>query len=265
MASINKFEIRKERFGDLLEKLQDLSQISDTVKIRFEAGSMMAYSLVSSDTAALCLKVYFLATEDYLSGFPGERCHDFVMYPAPKSVKSLRFFAESERIRVDMSHRPSHEDEAVMHVRSMSVHTPAAKGDRLRISLVGAELSKIRDLKKSALESRMDPARSTWGFELTQGDLATVKRLAGINGEDRTVSISVVGGLVYFSEEGRWNLQVAQSDRPDKRVTFAKKYLSHFDTRPEKLQVNMFESFILVSTGDSRLLLSFETDFTNED
>jgi hypothetical protein len=70
---------------------------------------------------------------------------------------------------------------------------------------------------------------------------------------------------VYLGEEGRWRLQVAETQQGDSKLTFAKKYLSHFDQDADAVSLGIFETFILVSSGDSRLLLSFETDFTNDD
>ncbi len=257
-------EISTASFKDLLDKLQDLSQISDTIKLKFDRDHLMAYSLVASDSAVLCLKAYFLDTSDYLSGFEQEECHDLVVAAAPRFVKNLRFFEGASTIRAELSAKPSYEDESVKHVRALSVNTPAKKGDRLRVNLVGAELSKIRDLNRAALEARMAPEKSIWSFDLTQEDLTSVRKLANINSEDRTITISTEQGMVYVGEEGKWRLQVAETTHKDTRITFAKKYLSHFDQDSDPVRVGIFESFILVSTDQSRLLLSFETDFSTD-
>jgi hypothetical protein len=265
MSTRSKFEFRADAFKGFVDRLQDLSQISDTVKLKFDGRHMLAYSLVASDTAVLCLKAFFMTTPDYLSGFESELCHDLVIPSAPRFVKNLRFFEGPGPIRSEMTHKPAYDNESVMHVRSIGLSTPAKKGDRLRINMVGGELSKIRDLDRSALEKRMSPDRSMWSFLMSRDDLASVRRLASINSDERTITISVEDGVVYLGEEGRWRLQVAETQQRDSKLTFAKKYLSHFDQDADEVSLGIFETFILVSAGDSRLLLSFETDFTNDD
>lgn len=263
MSTRAKFELRTDTFKAFVDRLQDLSQISDTVKLKFDGRHLMAYSLVASDTAVLCLKAYFMSTVDYLSGFDSDMCHDLVIPSAPRFVKNLRFFDGPGPIRAEITHRPAYDNDSVMHVRSLGLSTPARKGDRLRINLVGAELSKIRDLNRETLEARMSPDRSIWSFRMSKADLSDVRRLASINSEERTITISVDDGVVYLGEEGRWRLQVAETAQGGTKLTFAKKYLSHFDQDADEVVLGVFETFILVSSGDSRLLLSFETDFTD--
>jgi hypothetical protein len=265
MSTKAKFELRPDTFKGFADRLQELSQLSDTIKIKFDGRHLLAYSLVASDSAVLCLKAFFMATPDYFTGFDSDLCHDLVITSAPRFVKNLRFFEGPGPIRAEISYKPAYDNESVMHVRSIGINTPAKRGDRLRINVVGAELSKIRDLNRETLEARMSPDRSIWSFGISRDDLASVRRLASINSEDRTITISVDDGVVYLGEEGRWRLQVAETAQGSSKITFAKKYLSHFDQDAEEVNLGIFETFILVTSGDSRLLLSFETDFANDD
>lgn len=45
-----------EMFSDFVDKLQDLTNISDTVKLKIDKDYIMAYSMLSNDVAVLCLK-----------------------------------------------------------------------------------------------------------------------------------------------------------------------------------------------------------------
>lgn len=263
MSTKNKFSLRSDNFGGLVARLQDLAHLSDTVKLKFDSDHLLAYSVVANDAAVLCLKAYFLPTADYLDGFRADGLHDLVIAAAPRFVKNLRFFDGCETVRAEMQARPSHEDPSVMHVRSLALSTPAARGDRLRVNLVGAELSKIRDLRREVLAARMDPAKSKWSFSMSGEDLASVRRLSTINSEEKTITLAVDHGCVYVGEDGKWRLQVAETDQADTRLTFAKKHLAHIDQSAAAVEVAVFETFILVAAADSRLLLSFETDFSN--
>ena len=258
------FEFRKENFEDFVSKMQDLSQISDSIKIKFDKEWILAYSLVANDSAVLCLKSYFLETEKYFKDFENDNSFDIVISSSSKFVKNIKFFEDFTKIKVDLVFKPSYEDKNTMHIRAITLSTPAAKGDRLKITVVGAELSKIRDLNKSALEVRMNPKMSKWGFNLDSNDLGSIKKMSNINSEDKTISIQVEKSLVYFNEDGKWNLQVSDCEYKDTKVTFNKKYLSNISLDKKIIEFKIFETFILISDDDSKLLLSFETDFTDD-
>jgi hypothetical protein len=239
MSTKSKFEIRTDRFKELVDKLQDLSQISDTVKLKFDHNNLMAYSLVASDSAVLCLKAYFMSTVDHLAGFDREGMHDLVIASAPRFVKNMRFFEGMDRITGEITFKPSFEDDSVMHVRSISVSTPAKKGDRLKVNTIGAELSKIRDLSRESLLARMSPEKSLWSFVMTADDLLRVRKLSNVNSEERTITITVESGVVYLGEEGRWRIQVAETEHTDTKLTFAKRHLAHIDQDFDHIEVSL--------------------------
>ena len=258
------FEFEKEAFSDFVAKMQDLAQISDVIKLKFDEESILAYSLVANDVAVLCLKSYFLDTKKYFKSFESDCSFDLVISSSSKFVKNMKFFEDFSKIKASITYKASYENKEVMHIRAITLSTPAAKGDRLKITVVGSELSRIRDLNKTILESRMNPKMSIWGFSLDTLDLSSIKKMSNINSEDKTLSIQVENGLVYFVEDGKWNLQVSETNYKDTKVTFNKKYLSNINAEKKILDFKVFETFILISDDESRLLLSFETDFTDD-
>lgn len=260
-----KIEFKKEYFAEFVSKIQDLSQISDIIKVKFERDHILAYSLVASDVAVLCLKSYILETSKYLTGFKDEHEFDLVISSSSKFVKNLRFFDDFDIIRCEMIYKPSYENPEIMHIRALNLSTPAIKGDRLRITFIGAELSKIRELNRQILEKRMDPKMSKWNFKLVNNDLLSIKKMSNINSDDKVLSILIEKNLVYFTEDGKWNLQIGECSYKDTKIIFNKKYLSNINSEAKEVDFKIFETFILISDSDSRLLLSFETDFTTDD
>lgn len=164
-----------------------------------------------------------------------------------------------------MIYKPSYENPEIMHIRALNLSTPAIKGDRLRITFIGAELSKIRELNRQILEKRMDPKMSKWNFKLVNNDLLSIKKMSNINSDDKVLSILIEKNLVYFTEDGKWNLQIGECSYKDTKIIFNKKYLSNINSEAKEVDFKIFETFILISDSDSRLLLSFETDFTTDD
>lgn len=260
-----KFQFNKEYFSDFVDKMQDLAQISDVIKLKINKEFILAYSLVANDVAVLCLKSYLLETNQYIKGLNNDLNYDLVVSPSSKFVKNIKFFEDFSVINGEFNFKSSYEDESIMHIRAINISTPASKGDRLKITLIGSELSKIRDLNKNTLDARMNPKLSKWGFVLNQEDLASIKKMCAINSDDKTINIIVDDSIVYFSEEGKWNLQVSDAEFKNVKITFNKKYLSNINTDEKKIDFKIFETFILISDEHSKLLLSFETDFSTED
>lgn len=259
-----KFQFNKEYYSEFVNKLQDLSHISDVIKLKIDSDFILAYSLVASESAVLCLKSYNLETNKYFIGWNSEQTFDFVISSSSKFCKNLKFFESFDVIKAEFHYKPSYEDKDIMHIRALLLTTPAVKGDRLKITLVGSELSRIRDINRSILAARLNPKLTKWLFKLNPDDLATIKRMSNINSDDRIISINVSEGLVYFSEDGKWDIQVGESETKNTKVTFAKKYLSNIVTETGEIDVKIYETFILVSDKDSSLLLSFETDFNSD-
>lgn len=249
-----------ENFSNLVDRLQDLSSISDVLKIKIDKENILAYSILSNDVSVLCLKSYSLKTIDYISNFNTDDLFDFVIVSASKFVKNLKFFNTDIPIKLDLSFKPSHENESVMHVRSSLFYN-----GKLKISWIGGELSKIKDIKKSNLDDRLNPAKSKWSFKISKGDFVDIKKLCNINSDDKILSVVVNDGKVFVMEEYKWEIEVDEIQNKSTKITFNKKYLSNINDDIDHIEFSIFETFILVRDDDSNLMLSFETDFTTED
>lgn len=250
-----------EMFSDFVDKLQDLTNISDTVKLKIDKDYIMAYSMLSNDVAVLCLKNYLLKTSSYIDNFDTEETFDYIITGAPKFVKNLKFFNSELPIEMDINYKPSHENPEIMHIRSSRF-----SNGKLKISCVGGELSKIRDISKAKIESILNIKNSKWGFKINKSDFSDIKKLSNINSEDKILNVIVDKGIVSVTEEYKWELEVDKlKDEKSTKITFNKKYLSNINGEREFIDFNVFETFILVRDENSNLMLSFETDFNTED
>jgi hypothetical protein len=135
----------------------------------------------------------------------------------------------------------------------------------LKISTIGGEEYRIRDLTKTLLNAKLNPKLSKWSFEVSQEDFTNIKKLSTINNEDRTFNIQVDNGQVTFNETNKWELEVANISTKNANIIFNKKYLSNITTELDSITFFIFETFILIKDEESNLMLSFEQDFTNED
>ena len=249
---------KSDKFPDFVQKLQDLTSISDVIKIKIDINNILAYSMLSNDVSVLALKNYLLPTSEYITNFKSDKTFDYIITSASKFVKNLKFFNIESTINLELNYKP--EDDEIMHVRSAKY-----SNEKLKISCVGGELSKIRDINKTSLDARLNIKNSKWGFKISKSDFQDVKKLSNINSEDRIVNVIVENGVVSIMEEYKWELEVdnLHNDKSTK-ITFSKKYLSNINDEYDFIEFSIFETFILVKDYNSNLMLSFETSFEED-
>ncbi len=252
--------LNKEKFSDFVDKLQDLTNISDIIKLKIDENNILAYSMLSNDVAVLALKNYLLNTSDYITNFDSEKTFDYIIIGASKFVKNLKFFNSELPIKMDINYKEDSDDENILHIRAANY-----SNGKLKISCIGGEMSKVKDISKVALESRLDVKNSKWEFNISKSDFSDVKKLCGINSEDKIINVIVDKGKVSMVEEYKWELEVDDiSTDKSLKITFNKKYLSNINDLSE-VNFKIFETFILVKDDISNLLMSFETDFGTDD
>lgn len=260
MAQKLSLKFNQSNFNDLITKLKDLTGIEDTIKMKFDKDDMLLYSVLSNEQQVAALKTYLVPTQDYLIGFNHDETFDFIITSASKFVKNIQFFNIESQIKFDLICKPLPEDDTTMHVRSALL-----SNGKLKISCIGGEEYKIREVSKKFIETRLNPKNSKWSFKVSNQDFSDVKKLSNINSEDRIININVQDGKVSFNETSKWELEVDSINSKNQHLIFGKKYLSNINCDESHIQFNIFETFIHVRDKESNLMLSFEQDFTSED
>ena len=96
MANKVKFKIKSDKFADFINKLDDLTKISDTIKLKIDNDNILMYSMLGGNVM-LAFKNYLINTRDYLEyGDDMEYSMDVIIANAKKFVKNLNFIKESE-------------------------------------------------------------------------------------------------------------------------------------------------------------------------
>jgi hypothetical protein len=250
----------RENFSDLLDKLQELSSIEDTLKMKISKDCILIYSILGNEGQVSAMKSFSLSTKDYIEDFKEEGSYDFVLISATKFVKNLKFFDTKKPIKFSITSKLVPDEDNVYQIRTLHL-----TNGRLKISSIGAELHKIKDLNQNFIETRLNLKKSKWNFTIENEDFISIKKLSTINSEDRTINLNVINKKVYFSEISKWELEVDEVDVPNQHFMFNKKYLSFIDSELEKIKFYIFDNFILLKDDKSNLMLSFEQDFSNDD
>ena len=254
----DKFKIKAARFAEFISKLEDLTKISDTIKIKIEKENTMMYSILGKATV-LAFKSYNMPTRElFESQDELEYDIDMVILNAKKFVKNLAFLKESEKTTIEIAHKESQDSDDVMVARSIQI-----AGGKLKVNWIGGEHYEIKDLNRKQLDQGLSLKNSRWSFAISKQDFSDIKKLSSING-GKILNISVVAGKVVISETAAWELEIDNIDDRNSTLMLNKKFLSCVNDDDE-VRFNIFDNFMLVKHEDSNLMLSFEQDFSEED
>jgi hypothetical protein len=260
MANKVKFKIKSEKFTDFISKLDDLTKIEDTIKLKIDNDNILMYSMMGGNVM-LAFKNYLINTRDYLDyGDDLEYSIDIIIANAKKFVKNLNFIKDSDKVTMEITYKESSDDETIMNGRSLQV-----VGGKLKVNWMSAEHFEMRDINKIALKQRLDSKGVKWNFSISKSDFSDVKKLSSINGE-RIININIINGKVILSENAAWELEIDSIDvERNANLMLNKKFLSCINDDMENIEFNIFETFMLIKDDISNLMLSFEQDFSEDE
>lgn len=253
-----KFKLKSEMVSDFIEKLSDLTDISDSIKLKIDSEHIMMYSTLGG-SVLLAFKNYLIKTKDFFD-MDGDMDNpvDIIILNAKKFVKNLNFLKESEKVSIDITHKPSQDDEDIMVARSIQI-----VGGKLKVNWIAGEHYEIRDINKTILDDRLNIKHRKWNFNINKQDFNDIKKLSSIN-DAKILNITVSAGKVSISENAAWELEVDNIDK-DKNTNLIlnKKFLKCIDDTKD-VDFSIFENFMLVKDDKTNLMLSFEQTFDEE-
>lgn len=262
MANKIKFKIKSEKFTDFISKLDDLTKISDTIKLKLDNKDILIYSMLGTGRVMLAFKSYVINTRDYLEYADDlEYSIDLVIVNAKKFVKNLNFIKDSEKISIEITHKESPDDDSIMNARSLQI-----VGDKLKINWVSGEHYEVRDINKVALDQRLNLKNRKWSFLIEKSEFDDVKKLSSINGE-KIININVSDGKVILFEKGSWEMEIGSIDmEKSANLILNKKFISCINDTGN-IEFNLFDTFMLIKDVENRsdLILSYEQDFSDEE
>lgn len=245
---------KQESFGDFLSKIDELSKIGDTIKLKIDEDEILMYSTIG-ETQILAFKSFLVKRNTYLDIKDSlDDPLDIVISGSKKFVKSLSFINQKHPIKSQFSWREK--ESGVNSVRFFDI-----KNDKFKLTISCGEDNEIKDIDKSSLEQRLNIKNRKWGFNINGEDFENIKKLSSINLDTRTINLDVDSdGRVTMSEPSSWELEVDNIESRNKSVIFNKSLLSNVKNS-EILEFHVFESFILNKGSHSNLMISFETSF----
>ena len=254
-----KFKVKNDNFSNFIEKLEDLTKISTTIKLKIDNENILIYSVLGK-AAVLAFKNYTFKTKDLFEIKDDlEYTYDIVLLESKKFVKNLNFIKESEKITFEISGKENQDDDTVIDARAIQI-----VGGKLKINWIGGEHYEIRDMSMESLEKGLNLKNRKWSFKITKNDYNDIKKLSSINGT-KLLNISVDKGSVKILETSAWELEVDEIEDRNANFILNKKFLNCINDENDEVVFNIFENFMLIKNDESNLMLSFEQDFTDED
>jgi hypothetical protein len=258
MANKIKFKINSDKMSDLISKLDDLTKIEDTIKLKIDGENILMYSILGGNVM-LAFKNYLLKTSDYFDSDEFDFTLDVILSNAKKFVKNLNFLLQSNSVTIEFTYKESPDDENIMNARSMQV-----VGGKLKVNWLAGERYEMRDIDKSVLKQKLDLKHRKWSFKINKSEFGDVKKLSSIN-SDKIININVNSGKVVFSETAAWELEITEIEDRNANLIFNKRFLNCIDADREDIEFSMFDTFILIKDDETNLMLSYEQDFSDED
>jgi hypothetical protein len=258
MSKING-TIKKDRFNELLNKLEDLAKISDTIKLKIDSENILMYSIVG-ENILVAFKSYLINTDDFFDFKEDiENTLDLIISGSKKFVKNLAFIKTSDKISINIDYRKG-DDEDIDNSRFVQI-----KNGKLKIAIQTGEQSEIRDISKSVLSKRIDLKNSKWSFRILNSEFQDIKKLSSINSEGKVINLNIDNKKVILSETSIWEYEVDDVDITDRHLMFNKTFLPSISDKEDYINFYVFDTFVLTKDETSHLMISFEQSFDNQD
>lgn len=255
-----KIKLKLNKTSELIDMLDDLTKIDDKIKLKIDNDNILLYSALMSGQTTLAFKNYLIDTKEYLT-YKGdlEFNIDVILINAKKFVKNLKFINSDELVSMEIEYKDSSDDENIKIARKIQISS-----GKLKVNWITGEQFTMKDMTKNILKKVMDIKKRKWSFTIEQSEFLDIKKLASINSE-RIINIIVKNSKITISEKSAWELEINEIEGDvNVDLMINKKFLNSIDSNNNVL-VNIFETFMLITTDNSNLMLSYEQDFEDNE
>ena len=173
MANKVKFKINGDTFNTFVSKLNDLSTIDDSVRLKIDNDDVLMYSILGKNIL-LAFKNYLIPTEEFLIKRDDlDYQLDLVIPNIKKFVKNLGMIKDPDKVTIEFNYKSSPDDADIYQVRYFQVSC-----GRFNINWVGGEHNnETREINKEMLAKNLNLKNSKWSFALTKDDFSDIKKL----------------------------------------------------------------------------------------
>lgn len=252
-------KFKGDNFSNFLLKLKDLTSIGDSINVKIDKENIFIYSTLG-DKFILAFKSFILNLDEYFeNSIDIDFRLDLIIHNSSKFVKNLEFLTNEDNLKLKLIYHNDRDEEGVMAVRNFQVI-----GSKLKINwLSGEKNSSISNITKSIIKDKLDIKNKKWGIEISNSQFKDIKKLSNINSKN-IIDFEILNNKVFVSETGSWELEIGNTPLENNKFSMNKKFLKSIDDSLDFINFHLFENFILVSDVSSKLMLSYEQDFSDD-
>lgn len=260
MSKIKKLELKitKENLLSLINTIKDLSNIDDKLVFKFSNDSLLIYSLVGEGQTINAFKSFVFDNSLFMNDIDVE---DTIIYIA----KSAKLLVKNMRTLIDFDNNI----DVTLYYDTLGDKVYADRlqlksNNKLKLNFYGADpMATNTKVTNVHIRDLGESNEVNFEFDLTEDDFSKVKKLASPDAEMDIFYMNTAerDGVFYVSlGENNWDLELDSVDVGDERsLAFPKKYFkSVIIDKGGSCKVKIYDTFLMVSTDNSDLLISME-------
>src|SRR5574344_46613 len=249
-----KFSFKKNMFKDIVDKIKDITIISDDIHFEIDKDYIYFYSISNNDNKTTAFRNYILKTDDYMSFNVFSFNISFIISNAKNLVRSLSFFDDgtimtlSYRLLDDMSNMADG-------------NKISFKNKKLTINWISG-ISIIKKIPRDKLDIMINTSNDICKFDIKADDINAVKKLVSINSKYANITMMLSNAKIIFSQENAWELDVGTIDNSvNKIILLDKNVLKYINNIDGDITFNIHDNFLLIKNDVSNLMLSYQQNF----
>lgn len=253
---------KKEGFERIITILTDLVKIStkdlegkqkSIAKFTFEGDKVHIYSTGGADAQQPnAFKSYIVDINELFEKIDGDLNNThMIILDAKKLTKIMKLYLNYDKpIKAKFTSQ----------IKGSYTHTVYLKIScgRTQDNLACGEINTIKNLSINDVETALSPDRKQFSFNLKSSQLKEAKQRVSITGTMYDfVSFDIYQNDLFLKQEDKWQIYLGDIMQENHTYRFNKKYLSCIDME-EIVEVNIYDVFLTIKSGDSYLMVSFE-------
>lgn len=259
MAKVKKLElgITTENLLKIINTLKDLSNIGDNVVFKFSKENLLMYSLVGEGQSINAFKSIIFDSDIFMNEIDIDDTIIFIAKSAKLLVKNLRPLLDFDNNINITLYYDSFGDKVYADRFQLK------SSNKLKLNFYGDDpMSTNTKITNEHIQDLADMDNVVFSFNLAADDFSKVKKLASPDAEMNIFYMNTLerDGKYYVSlGENNWDLELDEVDIDDERtLAFPKKYFKSIIIEDGTCKVHIFDTFLMVSTDNSDLLISME-------
>lgn len=259
MATIKKLELKinRDNLLTLINTMKDLSNIDDKLVFKFDKKQLLVYSLIGEGSTINAFKSFIFKSDIFMGGIDVSDTIIYITNNAKLLVKNMRTLLDFDNVVNITLHYDDFGDKVYADRLQLK------SSNKLKLNFYGADpMATNTKITNEHIQDLADLDNVVFSFNLTSDDFSKVKKLASPDAEMNIFYMNTYerDGQYYVSlGENQWSLELDSVDVDDERsLAFPKKYFKSVIIEDGSCKIHVFETFLMVSTDNSDLLISME-------